>query len=452
MFSSPVHAFVPRAIGTREDYDGVSERQHNGEQAQNQDYSNVACPFCGLLCDDLEIRRTGESLKVLNTQCPRAVAGFERAVAGAKPQVAGREVDLDTAIRAAADLIRGAELPLYGGLATDVDGVRAVMSIADRTGGVVGHALSEAMFRNYRVLQTGGWFMTTLTEARNRADLFVIIGSDVHRMHPRFFERIVCAPETMFAAEAPKRDVVFVGRGLDQSGAQGPRIGNVTTIDCAVEDIEQVMAALRAILNGHPVQGSAVAGVPVADLQSLAERIRKASYGVFVWAPPALNYPNADLTVQLVAELVKDLNKTGRHACLSLGGNEGAVSAGAVCAWQSGYPLRVSYASGKPQFDPERYQIPKMLKQGQGDVLLWLASFTPDVQPYESNIPLILLGTPGVKSTKTPDVFIPVGTPGADHWGRMVRVDSVVSLPMKNLGRSTLPRAADVIAAIEAAL
>ena len=422
-----------------------------GEQAKNQDYSNVACPFCGLLCDDLEIRRTGESLKVMNTQCPRAIAGFERAVADAKPQVAGRVVDLDTAIQRAAEIIRTAKLPLYGGLATDVDGVRSVMSIADRTGGIVGHALSEAMYRNYRVLQTGGWFMTTLTEARNRADLFVIIGSDVHTLHPRFFERIVCTPETMFATDAPTRDIVFIGRGLDQSGAKGPRIGKVTTIDCALEDVDQVMAALRAVLNGNPIPGT-VAGVPSADLQALADHIRKASYGVFVWAPPSLNYPNADLTVQLVAELVKDLNKTGRHACLSLGGNEGAVSAGAVCAWQSGYPLRVSYASGKPEFDPDRYQIPKLLKQGQGDALLWIASFSPDIEPYQSNIPLILLGTPGTKSAKVPDVFIPVGTPGADHWGRMVRVDSVVSLPMKNLGRSKLPKAADVIAAIEAAL
>jgi formylmethanofuran dehydrogenase subunit B len=49
-------------------------------------------------------------------------------------------------------------------------------------------------------------------------------------------------------------------------------------------------------------------------------------------------------------------------------------------------------------------------------------------------------------------VFIPVGTPGVDHAGRLVRCDSVVSLPLKNLHRAELPRAADVLAAIEAAL
>jgi formylmethanofuran dehydrogenase subunit B len=54
--------------------------------------------------------------------------------------------------------------------------------------------------------------------------------------------------------------------------------------------------------------------------------------------------------------------------------------------------------------------------------------------------------------SQPPHVFIPVGTPGIDHAGAMVRCDNVVSLPLKDLGRSQLPRAADVLAAIERAL
>ena len=42
--------------------------------------------------------------------------------------------------------------------------------------------------------------------------------------------------------------------------------------------------------------------------------------------------------------------------------------------------------------------------------------------------------------------------PGIDHAGTMVRCDNVVSLPLKDLGRSRLPRAADVLAAVERAL
>ena len=49
-------------------------------------------------------------------------------------------------------------------------------------------------------------------------------------------------------------------------------------------------------------------------------------------------------------------------------------------------------------------------------------------------------------------MFIPVGTPGVDHAGRLIRVDNVVSLPLKDLGRADLPPAADVLSAIEAQL
>ena len=67
-------------------------------------------------------------------------------------------------------------------------------------------------------------------------------------------------------------------------------------------------------------------------------------------------------------------------------------------------------------------------------------------------MPTIVLGTPGLKLHATPDVFIPVGTPGIDHAGRLIRVDNVVSMPLKDLGRSDLPSAAKIVTAILTAL
>lgn len=423
-----------------------------GGQAVPDVEEHVPCPFCGILCDDLEIGRGPGGLKVLKNGCDKAIAGFERPVAGARPQVAGKDVDLPTAIRAATDLVKASRLPLYGGLGTDVDGIRAVMALADKSGGVVDHALSEGQYRNFRVMQTSGWFMSTLTEARNRADLFVFVGSDIHKLHPRFFERVVNVEHSMLTEAPPKRTMIFIGQGLDTSGAQGPRIGDVITLPCPLDQVGEVVAALKAELKGTPLAVTEVAGVKLTDIAAAAARIRKAAYGVFVWAPPSLAFPNAELTVGLVSDLVKELNLTGRAACLSLGGNEGAVGAGAVCSWQSGYPLRVSFASGKPDYDHLRYSISRMLSAGEGDLLVWISSFTPDLGPPATSISSIVLGTPGVKLTGTPAVFIPVGTPGADHEGRIVRCDNVVSLPLRNLQRSELPKAADVLAAIELAL
>ncbi|MGH6802078.1 MAG: formylmethanofuran dehydrogenase [Methyloceanibacter sp.] len=429
-----------------------SARKAKGERASTELFENVTNPFCGTLPDDLTVERTDKGLKVLKNGCAKSIAGFERKLPPASPQVKGKDVDLAKAIQEAAKLIGKAALPLFGGLATDVEGMRAVMSIADRSGGIVDHALSEAQYRNFKILQTTGWTTTTLTETRNRADLIIIAGSDIHKLHPRFFETIVSPPDSMFDVTAPKRTVVFIGKGLDRSGAKGARIGEVITLGCKDEQAADVVALVRARLRGFRVKPPKLDGVTLAEINALAERCRGAKYGVVVWAPPSLNFPFAELAVEQFTGLVKDLNQTIRFAGLSLGGAEGATTAGAVCTWISGYPLRVSYASGAPDYDPYRWAIGRMLKEGEGDLLVWIASISPDLVPPPAKMPTIVLGTPGLALTEPPSVFIPVGTPGVDHAGRLVRVDNVVTLPLKDLGRADLPPVADVLSAIEAAL
>ncbi len=385
-----------------------AEGDRPGEHGASHTYDNVTCPFCGLLCDDLQVTRTGSTLKV-NNGCPRAVAGFQRPLPPAKPLVRDREVSFEEAVQAAAELIRAAKLPLYGGMASDVSGARAVLSIADRTCGVLDHALSEGQYRNFRVVQTSGWIMSTLTEVRNRADLILIVGTDVHKLHGRFFDRIVTNPHTMFEGVADKRTVVFIGEGLDTSAATGPRIEEVITLPVAKDRIPEVLAAISARVRGFAVPPPEAPEAPPAKRGGLFSSLmpaapsrprrrrtrspasssrtsmpsprmcKKAKYGVMVWAPPALSMPQADLTVHLMTEVVRELNLHTRFAGLSLGGNEGAPSAASTCTWQTGFPLRVSYANGTPEYDSYRYNIGRMLTDGEGDLLLWVASIGTDI-------------------------------------------------------------------------
>ena len=66
-----------------------------GRERASEAYEHVACPFCGIMCDDLQIARTGANLKVRNTNCEKAVAGFERALAASSPQIDGKTVSLE---------------------------------------------------------------------------------------------------------------------------------------------------------------------------------------------------------------------------------------------------------------------------------------------------------------------------------------------------------------------
>jgi formylmethanofuran dehydrogenase subunit B len=429
-----------------------SARKATGERVTHKVFENVACPFCGMLCDDLEVESSDGVLKVRKNGCGRSIAGFERKLPPSSPQIQGKDVTLADAVKQAAALISKADSPLFGGLATGVEGMRAAMSLAERAGGIVDHALSEGQYRNVRVLQSAGWTTSTLTETRNRADLIIVVGSDIHKLHPRFFDRIVSPPDSMFDVMAPKRTVVFIGEVAERAAASGPQVGEVVMLACKVDQIGEVLGALRARLRGFRVNAKTAGGIALDKIDALAELCRQAKYGVVVWAPPTLDVPHAELTVEQATGLVKDLNQTQRFAGLSLGGNEGAVTAAAVSTWQSGFPLRISYVSGAPHFDPYCYSISRMLTAGEGDLLVWIASISPDLAPPATDVPTIVLGTPGLKLRRMPAVFIPVGTPGVDHAGRLIRCDSVVSLPLKNLHRAELPRVADVLASIEAAL
>jgi len=44
-------------------------RKATGERTESEQFENVACPFCGMICDDLTVERTDKGLKVLKNAC-----------------------------------------------------------------------------------------------------------------------------------------------------------------------------------------------------------------------------------------------------------------------------------------------------------------------------------------------------------------------------------------------
>jgi len=407
-------------------------------RAASQSFKSVTCPFCSLLCDDLEIRNHNGELQVTANGCPRAVAGFQRPLVNAAPRAEGKPVALDKAIAAAAALFKRAQHPLIGGLATDVAGMRALLDVADLTGSIVDHMHGDALSRNMLALQNRGWMTTTLTEIRNRADLIVFAGTDVIADHPRFFERYVWNRESMFGMSTSAREIVYLGEGLDPDAGVSPDGRKPWHLKNEPKRLGELIAAARALLAGRCLQAHTVAGIKIRDVAKLVDKLISAKYGVIVWAPNRFNFAGADLTVEMICELVKELNAGTRCSGLSLGGNDGAVTAGAVCTWQSGYPLRTDFARGYPAYDPTANAATALLAAGEVDLLLWVTSFSAHALPT-TTVPTILLAPPIARPPAWCSVYIPVGTPGVDHRGQMCRVDNVVSLPLHKLRDSALP-------------
>jgi formylmethanofuran dehydrogenase subunit B len=412
--------------------------------------SELTCPFCGLLCDDLGLEPGTTGVAVRTNGCALAEAGFARAlgVAAAGPRVAGREATLEAAVGEAARLLRQARQPLFAGLATDVHGARAIGALADRCGGVLDHMNSAATVRNLMVLQDGGWISTTLSEIRNRCDLLVVAGADITGRFPRFFERCVLNRETLFGAER-QCEVVFLGC---DPPSHPPLPLPFHTIACEVPRLGEAFSALRAIVAKRPLLAGEAAGVPMATWTGLAARMRAARYGVVAWAAPDFDFPHADLTIQVLSELVKDLNRATRFSGLPLGGNDGDVTVDSVHLWQTGFATRTSFGRGVPEHDPYHYSTARLVGRGETDLVVWVSSFNAERTPPATGVPTVVLGQAGMRPPEEPAVFIPVGTPGVDHAGHLFRTDRVVALPLAPVRPSTLPSVADVITAIGTAL
>ena len=408
----------------------------------------ATCPFCGLLCDDIELRRSGQQLTAGNPACREARQRFALPLPVARSAtIAGREVAVPEAVTEARRLLAAAEAPLFAGLGTDVAGMRALMALAEQYGATLDHMHSEALHRNNLVLQDLGWLNTTLSEIRNRADLVLFVGTDA-RGYPRFHDRMFCSGPSQFTATLDRRRLVYLGHALNSGLPQNGEHSHRTEIfSCPDTHLAECLAVLRTLVQGRPVtEQDNAQKLPLADLKKLAEWLLSAQYGVIVWSAGDLDFPHAELTIQAICELVKDVNLHGRRcAGFSLGGTDGAGTANSVCGWQSGYPLRVSFARGYPHYDAHAQGMQALIDSGSADVLLWVSSFNHETHPPDSALPTVILARPDYHPRRPPEVFLPVGTPGVDHAGYMFRTDGVVSLPLGKLRESNYPSVAEQI-------
>ena len=403
----------------------------------------VTCPFCALLCDDLAIQNERGRLKVLENGCPRAKAGFERAPVESYPRIKGKKASIEAAVRAVKQRLKKARMPLFAGLGVDAAGMRGIMRLADQTGAVLDHMHGAALSRNTLVLQERGWINTSLAEIKNRADLIVFAGTDANR-YPRFFERAIWPSKALF--NSGRRELVYLGEGLNTRPGIGPGGERPALFCCKTDRIGELFSTLRAILAGVEIDAREVAGIGLPALRALADRMKAARYGVIIWSAADLDIPHAELTIQGLCELVKDLNRFTRFAGFPLGGADGAATALNVCAWQSGYPPRVSFNRGYPDYDACRYSTARMLQDGEADALVWVSSFGPAHASPRAAVPTIVFATPDTRLDCAPEVFIPVATPGVDHGGQLFRTDNVVALPLKRLRHSPYPSVGALLA------
>jgi formylmethanofuran dehydrogenase subunit B len=404
-----------------------------------QEFENVPCPFCGLLCDDLHLTTRAGSINVSANGCARSRRLFSAdAGTAAGCAVDGRLATFDEALSRATEILCQARRPLMLSAGTDVAGMRSLVELADLSGGMVDHVNRETMFRNLRVLQDTGWISTTLTEIRNRADLLVIAGKEVSSRFPRFFERCFGQFDTLF--DTGPRDLIFLGSLPDDLPAGLKARATVLPFD--LDRLAEVLAFLRAFLAGQPMRATGVAGLSLEQLSGLLARMRKAKYGVVSWAAAEFSFAHADLAIQAICELVRDLNRETRFSVLPLGGSDGDLTAQQVTTWQTGFPVGVDFSTGAPS--QASAQTRTLIESGEVDALLFVSAFDSERLPPATNLPTVVLGRAGMQ-TGSCAAFIPIGVPGLHHVGHLYRTDNVVAMRMREIVGAAYLSAAQIV-------
>ena len=392
-------------------------------------YTDVVCPLCGCLCDDLEV--TVEGGEIVGTKNTCAISrskfmnhGKNRLEA---PTVDGEEVALEKAVEVAAEIIAEARRPLvYGLSSTECEAIGKAVELAELAGGVVDNTSSVCHGPTILALQQVGASKTTLGEVKNRADLIIFWGSNPTEAHLRHIIRYSVMPKGMYIPEGRKsRYIVAVD-------VRETRMARVADQFLKIEpngDFE-LLLALRATVRGAEIQADSVAGVPKEEIKELAKRMKGAKMGIVFFGLGLTQSDGRHMNVDAAVGLVAELNHHTKFLLTPMRGHYNVAGANTVTTWQTGYPYGVDFARGYPRYNPGEYTAVDLLAKGEADAAIIVASdpgatFPADAVRNMAKIPLITLDQKVTPTTMLSKVVIPVATAGIEAEGTAYRMDGV---------------------------
>jgi formylmethanofuran dehydrogenase subunit B len=174
---------------------------------------SVTCPFCGTLCDDLEVVVDEGRIVDVKNACVLGKATFLHHEGGlATPRVHGEPAQFEECLQKAAEILAKANYPLIYGLAsTESRAQRKAVELADLLGANIDQTSSVCHGPSAQAIQTVGVPSCTVGEAKNRADLVLFWGSNPTEAHPRHPSRYSVTAKGLFTPHGKKdRTVVHV--------------------------------------------------------------------------------------------------------------------------------------------------------------------------------------------------------------------------------------------------
>jgi len=391
--------------------------------------TDIVCPFCGCLCDDLEVTITDGHIESVKNACTISRSKFmnhheNRLTA---PTVKGKEETLETSIKRAVEILAGARRPLiYGLSSTECGAIGKAIEIAEYTGGVLDNTASVCHGPTILALQQVGESKATLGEVKNRADLVIFWGSNPTEAHLRHVVRYSVTPKGKYVPNGKKdRKIVVVDIRETRTARMADKFIKINHN----KDFE-LLLTLRALVRGEKIAAEDVAGVPMSAIEELAEDMKNAKFGVVFFGLGLTQSDGRHMNIDAAVGLVSELNRKTKFILTPMRGHYNVGGANSITTWQTGYPYAVDFSTGYPRYNPGEFTAVDVLTNGEADAALIIASdpgatFPKDAAKQLAKIPTITLDQKVTPTTMLSEVVIPVATAGIEAEGTAYRMDGI---------------------------
>ncbi len=397
-------------------------------------HTDVVCPFCGTLCDDIVVETNGNSIKNVKHACKLGANKFLGISDGhrlAKPMVRkdGKlvEVELDEALDKAAEILVNSKRPLlYGWACTSCEANSVGIELAEELGGVIDNCSSVCHGPAVLAIQNVGYPSITLGDVKNRADLIIYWGCNPMHAHPRHLSRYTTYPRGYFRERgAQDRRIIVVDVRKTDTAKIASRFVQVKPGG----DYELVNA-LRTIVNEHDIEDGEVAGVSKAEIHEIAEEMMNCQYGVLFFGQGLTMTPGKVMNIDNAISLTKDLNRYTKFSIMPMRGHFNITGSNEVFTWQTGYPYAIDFSRGYPRYNPGEAAANDVLLRGEADAALTVAAdpvshFPQKAVEHYAKIPSIAIEPNWTPTTELADVVIPSAYVGIEVEGSVYRMDTV---------------------------
>ena len=394
--------------------------------------SSVVCPFCGCLCDDLEvILKDGKIVHVKNAcifSLTKYLNYWRERIRSPLVRKDGKliETSLNEALERAAEILANASYPvLYGWSSTNCEAQRVGVELAEEIGGVIDNTSSVCHGPTIEALHEIGHPSCTLGQIKNRADLIIYWGCNPLQSHLRHMARYTIGSRGRFCRTREDRTLIVV----DVRKTYTARVADYFIQIKPNKDYE-LLTALRMAIKNIEIEQDNVAGVPVEVVEEIADIMVNCKFGTLFYGLGLTMSEGKNRNIDAAISLVRDLNNRTKLVMMPMRGHFNVNGANNVFLWQTGYPFAVDFSHGYPTYNPGVTSIVDILARGESDAALIVASDPISNLPKKAienlrKIPLIVIDPHKTLTTEAADVVIPSAIVGVECGGTAYRMDSV---------------------------